>query len=131
MNIFSATLCYNAKEWYDNLPDANITTMEQFEKVFLERLGIQQEDIPVLLEELKHIIQAKDENVRDFYIRFENMLYQIPEIHHPEERYLVHLFTHVLLGYLSFPLDKIIPRMLNENYYMAAVIEEKISLFDI
>jgi hypothetical protein len=59
------------------------------------------------------------------------MLYQIPESHHPEERYLVHLFTRALLGYLSFPLDKITPRTLDEAYYMAAVIEEKISLFDI
>ena len=40
MKLFSATLCYNAKEWYDNLPEASITTMEQFEKVFLERWGI-------------------------------------------------------------------------------------------
>jgi hypothetical protein len=131
MKLFSATLCHNAKEWYDNLPDASITTMEQFEKTFLERWGIQQEDIPTLLEELKHIRQAEDETVRDFQIRFENMLYQIPESHHPEERYLVHLFTRALLGYLSFPLDKITPRTLDEAYYMAAVIEEKISSFDI
>jgi hypothetical protein len=66
MKLFSTTLCYNAKEWYDNLPEASITTMEQFEKVFLERWGIQQEDIPVLLEELKHIRQAEDETVTDF-----------------------------------------------------------------
>jgi hypothetical protein len=105
--------------------------MEQFEKTFLERWGIQLEDIPVLLKELKHIKQAEDETVRDFQDRFENMLYQIPESHHPEERYLVHLFTRALLGYLSFPLDKRTPRTLDEAYYMAAVIEEKISLFDI
>jgi hypothetical protein len=59
------------------------------------------------------------------------MLYQIPESHHLEERYLVHLFTLALLGYLSFPLDKITPRMLDEAYYMDAVIEENISSFDI
>ena len=59
------------------------------------------------------------------------MLYQIPESHHPEERYLVHLFTRALLGYLSFPLYKITLRTLDEAYYMVAVIEEKISLFDI
>jgi hypothetical protein len=105
--------------------------MELFEKKILKRWGIQKEDIPVLLEELKHIRQAEDETVRDFQDRFENMLYQIPESHHPEERYLVHLFTHALLGYLSFPLDKITPRTLDEAYNMAAVIEEKISLFDI
>jgi hypothetical protein len=35
------------------------------------------------------------------------------------------------LGYPSFPLDKITPRMLDEAYYMAAVSEKKISSFDI
>jgi hypothetical protein len=30
MKLFSTTLCCNAKEWYDNLPNASITTMEQF-----------------------------------------------------------------------------------------------------
>jgi hypothetical protein len=110
MKLFSTTLSYNAKEWYDNLPDASITTMEQFEKTFLERWGIQLEDIPALLKELEHIKQAEDETVRDFQIRFENMLYQIPESHHPEERYLVHLFTRALLGYLSFPLDENNPK---------------------
>jgi hypothetical protein len=131
MKLFSTTLSHNAKEWYDKLPNASITTMEQFEETFLERWGIRLEDITVLLEELKHMKKAKDETVRDFQIRFENMLYQIPENHHPKERYLVHLFTRALLGYLSFPLDKITPRTLDEAYYMVAVIEEKISSFDI
>jgi hypothetical protein len=103
MKLFSATLCCNAKEWYDNLPDASITTMEQFEETFLERWGIQLKDIPVLLEKLEHIKHAEDEIVRDFQDRFENMLYQVPKSHHPEEKYLVHLFTRALLG---FPLDK-------------------------
>jgi hypothetical protein len=105
--------------------------MEQFEKTFLERWGIQLEDIPTLLKELEHIKKAKNETVRDFHDRFENMLYHIPESHHPEERYLVHLFTCALLGYLSFPLNEIAPRTLDEAYYMAAVIEHKISSFDI
>jgi hypothetical protein len=131
MKLFSTTLWCNAKEWYDNLPDASITTMEQFEKTFLERWGIQSEDIPTLLKELEHIKQAEDETVGDFQDRFENMLYQIPESHHPEERYLVHLFTCALLGYLSFPLNERTPRTLDEAYYMAAVIEEKVSSLDI
>jgi hypothetical protein len=59
------------------------------------------------------------------------MLYQIPESHHLEERYLVHLFTRSLLGYLSFPLDKRTPKTLDEACNMAAVIEEKIFLLDI
>jgi hypothetical protein len=44
------------------------------------------EDIPVLLERLEHIKQAEDEIDRDFQDRFENMMYQIPENHHPEEK---------------------------------------------
>jgi hypothetical protein len=59
------------------------------------------------------------------------MLYQIPESHHPEERYLVHLFTCAILGYLSFPLDKRALRALDEAYNMSARIEEKISSSEI
>jgi hypothetical protein len=59
------------------------------------------------------------------------MLYQILESHHPEERYLVHLFTNALLGYLSFPLNKKTPRTLDEAYYIATMIEEKVSFLDI
>jgi hypothetical protein len=77
MKILSAMLYYNVKKWYDNLHEANITTMEQFEKFFLEKWGIQQEDIPILLEELKHIRQLRmklSENyrldLRTCYIRF-------------------------------------------------------------
>jgi hypothetical protein len=40
MKLFSTTFSYNAKEWYDNLPEASIKTMEQFEKKILERWGI-------------------------------------------------------------------------------------------
>jgi len=75
MKLFFATIHGNARRWYDNLPDASITTMEQFEKTFLERWGIQSEDIPTLFKELEHIKQAEDEIVGDFHDRFENMLY--------------------------------------------------------
>jgi hypothetical protein len=64
MKLFLTTLWCNAKGWYDNLPDAGITTMEQFEKTFLERWGIQLEDIPALLKELEHIKQAEDITLR-------------------------------------------------------------------
>ena len=66
MKLFSTSLYCNAREWYDNLPDASITTMEQFEETFLRRWGIQLEDIPVLLKRIEHIKQTEDESVRDF-----------------------------------------------------------------
>ena len=44
---------------------------------------------------------------------------------------MVHLFTNALLGYLSFPLNERTPRTLDEAYYMAAMIEEKVSSLDI
>jgi hypothetical protein len=35
--LFSATLHYNARRWYDGLPNANITSMDQLEEFFLEK----------------------------------------------------------------------------------------------
>jgi hypothetical protein len=50
---------------------------------------------PSTIKELEHIKQAEDETVRDFQDRFENMLYQIPESHHPEESTLsISLLVH-------------------------------------
>jgi hypothetical protein len=40
MKLFSTTLRGNAKKWYDNLPNANITSMNQLEEIFLEEWGI-------------------------------------------------------------------------------------------
>jgi hypothetical protein len=34
MKLFSATLHDNARKWYDGLPDASITSMDQLEKPF-------------------------------------------------------------------------------------------------
>jgi hypothetical protein len=75
MKIFFASLDCNAREWYENLPDASITTMEQFEETFLGRWSIQLEDIPILLERLEHMKQDENETVKDFQDRFENMMY--------------------------------------------------------
>ena len=50
MKLFPTTLHENARKWYDNLPDASITTMEQLEETFLEKCGIQLEEISLLLK---------------------------------------------------------------------------------
>jgi hypothetical protein len=39
MKIFPTTLHGNAKKWYDDLPDASITTMDQLEETFLGKMG--------------------------------------------------------------------------------------------
>jgi hypothetical protein len=39
MKLFSATLHGNARRWYDNLPDASITTMEQFGRNLSQNMG--------------------------------------------------------------------------------------------
>ena len=77
MKLFSATLHGNAREWYDDLLDASITSMNQLEETFLNRWGIKFEYIQTLLKILEHIKQTENENVREFQDRFENLLYQI------------------------------------------------------
>jgi hypothetical protein len=85
MKLFSITLHENAKKWYDNLPDASITTMGQLGETFLEKWGIRLEDISVLLKRLEDIKQTKNETLRDFQDRFEHTLFQIPKSHRPED----------------------------------------------
>jgi hypothetical protein len=49
MKLFSATLHGNARKWYDNLPNANITSMDQLEETFLNKWNIKIEDIRMLV----------------------------------------------------------------------------------
>jgi hypothetical protein len=59
MKLFSATLHGNARKWYDNLPDASITSMDQLEEIFLKKWGTKLEDIQMLLKRLDYIKQTR------------------------------------------------------------------------
>jgi hypothetical protein len=85
-------------------------------------------DTSVLLTRFKHIKQYENETLFDFQSRFEGTLCQIPRSHCPEDKYIVHLYTHVILTHLRFPLGKKGPRTLDEAYDMATGIERNISL---
>jgi len=131
MKLFSHTLHGNAKKWYDSLPNASITSMDQLEKVFLEEWGIRSEDIPILQRNFEDIKQSENETLLNFRDRFEDTLHQIPASHRPEEEYVVHLYTHAILAHLGFPLRRKAPKTLNEAYGMAKEIEQKIFLYGI
>jgi hypothetical protein len=74
MKLFSATLYGEDRRWYDNLPPASITSMDQFEEIFLVRWGLKLEDIQSLLKGLKCIKQTEDETVRVFKVRFHKFI---------------------------------------------------------
>jgi hypothetical protein len=86
MKIFSATLHGNARKWYDDLPNASITSMDQLEKTFLDKWGIKLEDIHMLIKRLEYMKQTKNETANEFHTRFEKLLQQIPRSHCPEDR---------------------------------------------
>jgi hypothetical protein len=128
MKLFCATLHGEARRWYDNLPPAYITSMDQFEEIFLERWGVKFEYIQSLLKGLEYIKQTKDETVRVLGFRFQRLLYHIPKRHRPEEKYLVYLYTNGILGRLSFLLNKKGLKTLTEAHNMAMRIEINLSL---
>jgi hypothetical protein len=129
MKLFSATLHGNARRWYDKNLASNITSMDQLEETFLMSWGMKLEDIQILLKGLRYIRQAEDETIRDFEVRFQMFLYQIPRSHYPEDKYLMYLYSNALLGHLSFLLNKKGPKKLKEAYNTAIKIEANISLF--
>jgi hypothetical protein len=128
MKLFSASLHGEARRWYDNLPPASITTMEQFEEIFLANWTMKIEVIQSLLKELEGIRQAESEIAKVFGFKFERLLCQIPQSHRPEERYLVYLYANGLQGHLSFLLSKKNPKTLSEAHNMAIQIEKNLSL---
>jgi hypothetical protein len=130
MKLFFATLHDNARKWYDSLPDASITSMEQLEETFLKRWNIKIEDIHMLIKILEYMKQNQNETVKEFHTRFENLLQQIPRSHHSKDKYLTYLYTNALLVHLGFLLSKKGPRTIQEAYHMAIQIEVNISLFE-
>jgi hypothetical protein len=126
MKLIPTTLHENARKWYDNLPDASITSMDQLEKTFLEKWGMKLEDIQTLLKRLQYTKQTENETVWDFRNRFEGLLYQIPRDHYPEDKCLVYLFTNALLVHLGFLLSKKRPKTLHEAGNMAIQIKANI-----
>jgi hypothetical protein len=72
MKIFSATLHGNARKWYDSLPDASITSMDQLEGVFLKIWNIK-EDPMVLVNKINHINKNENETIREFHTRFQKL----------------------------------------------------------
>ena len=72
--------------------------------------------------------QTKNDNVKEFHTRFDNLLQQIPTSHCHEDKYLVYLYTNALLVHLGFLLNKKGPKTINDAYYISMQIEENISL---
>jgi hypothetical protein len=128
MKLFSASLHGEARRWYDNLPAASINSMELFEELFIAKWTMEMEVVYSLLKDLEGIRQAESEVVRAFGVRFQRLLYQIPQSHRPEGNYLVYLYTNGLQAHLSFLLDKKKPKTLAEAHNMAIKIEESLSL---
>jgi len=96
MKLFSASLHGEARRWYDNLPAASINSMERFEEIFIAKWTMEMEVVYSLLKDLEGIRQAESEVVRTFGVRFQRLLYQIPQSHRPEGNYLVYLYTNGL-----------------------------------
>jgi hypothetical protein len=126
MKLFSASLHGEARRWYDDLPTASIDSMEHFERVFLARWTLGMEDVQPLLEELEGVKQAESEVVRSYSTRFRETLHQVPPSRHPEDKYLVYLYTKGLQPHLSFLLDKRKPKTLPEAHKMAMEIEKSL-----
>jgi hypothetical protein len=54
MKLFSTTLHDNARRWYNSLPDANITSMDQLEEVFFKSWSVK-DDPNILLARLNDL----------------------------------------------------------------------------
>jgi hypothetical protein len=93
MKLFSVTLHDNARRWYDSLHDANITSMDQLEEVFLNKWSVKLEDIHMLIKRLDYIQKTENEIVKEFHIMFKNLLQQIPRSHCHEHKFLLFLYT--------------------------------------
>jgi hypothetical protein len=87
---------------------------------------MKKEDIQSLLKELEGIKKTESDIFRAYCVRFQKLLYQIPRSHHPEDKYLVYLYTNGLQVHLSFLLNKKKPKTFPEAHDMAIQIEKSL-----
>jgi hypothetical protein len=110
MELFSAILHGNARKWYNSLPDASITSMDQLEETFHKKWNIKIEYIHIMVKIIEYMKQNKSNTVKEFHTRFENLLQKIPRSHHLEHKCLVYLYKNALLVKLGFLLNEKGPR---------------------
>jgi hypothetical protein len=118
MKLFSATLHDNAWRWYNNLPNASITSMDKLEEVFLEIWSVKMNP-NILLMRLNCLGKDENETFREFYDKFERIVQQILVRHHPSSSFLTFLYTKVLSGQSKFLLDIREPRTIQEAFDIA------------
>jgi hypothetical protein len=126
MKRFSATLHDDVIRWYDGLPNAIITSMDQLEEVFLKIWNVK-EDPDMLLQRLMHVNNSENEDVNDFHANFKRMSQQLPRIHCHVFEFPLVIYIRAFLGKSIFFLDKRIPRTIQEAYDMATKVEDNIS----
>jgi hypothetical protein len=109
LKLFSSTLYDGTRRWYNGLPDASITSMDQLEEVFLKIWSVQ-EDPNMLRTRLNNIIKSKNETTREFHDKFERLVQHIPKSHHPSKKFLLFLYTKAFLGQMGFLIKEKEPK---------------------
>jgi hypothetical protein len=104
MNLFSTTLHDNAQRWYNNLPNASISSMDKLEEVFLQRWSVKRNP-NILLMRLNCLTKVENETVQEFHDKFERIVQQIPVSHHPSSSFLTFLYTKAFSGQSKIFLD--------------------------
>jgi hypothetical protein len=126
MKLFFATLHDNARRWYDGLPNASITSMDQLEEAFIKRWNIK-EDPMVLVNKLNYIKKNENETVREFHTRFQKMSRQHLRTYRLGPQFLIFHYIRAFSGQSGFLLDKKGPRSIKEAYDMATEVKANIS----
>jgi hypothetical protein len=109
MKLFSATLYDGARQWYNGLPDASITTMDKLEEVFLKRWSVK-EDPNMLLIRLNNITKSENETVREFHDKFERLVQKISVSYHPSNNFLLFIYNKASTGKIGFLLKDKAPK---------------------
>jgi hypothetical protein len=124
MKLLSATLHGTVRRWYDGLPNASITSMDQLEEVFVKRWNVK-EDPNMLLQRLNYIKKNENETVREFHTRFQKLSRHLPRTYRPGHNFLLFLYIRAFLGQSGFLLDKKGLRSIQEAYDMATEVRSQ------
>lgn len=77
IRLFALSLQGKVKRWFKALPNGNITDLQQFIKVFLERWRIRQ-NLFLIIEEYNQLKRLPGETVQQFSAKFNQVYYSMP-----------------------------------------------------
>lgn len=126
MMLFVLTLEGSARDWYLSLSQGSIINWDTFHQAFNKIWALVKEGV-ILLEKFLEAKMTKNEIVKEFTQRFENLLKELLDRYKPTNDTILDQYVRAFIGHMTYALRDKKPQSLDEAKALAAEIEQKMN----